>query len=138
MAVIPAVKWINVQVLVNDVALKEYNADDDELEMKRDDHDRFISRYVEAKTGAEFVVKIMIDEKSQRLPKGGGLTFLLTIDGGLMASISLRRSDFRKGYDLDFAGYRYHANGKPHEKAFKFSQLHIGKFTHLTAQTIAN
>jgi len=127
MAVIPAVKWIEVQVLVKDVALKEYDADDDELEMKRDDHDRFISRYIEAKTGAEFIVKIMIDGKSQRLPKDGDLTCLLTIDGEIIESRALRRSDFRKGYDFDFAGYRYYANGKPHEKTFRFSQLHIGK-----------
>jgi len=127
MAVIPAVKWIDVQVLVNDVALKEYNADDDELELKRDDHDRFISRYVEAMTDAEFIVKIMIDEKSQRLPKGGGLAFTVTIDGECLETRTLRRKDFRKGYQLDFAGYRYYANGRAHEKAFKFSQLNIGK-----------
>jgi len=127
MAVIPAVKWIEVQVLVNNIPLEEYNPDDDELELKRDDHDRLISRYIEAKTDAEFKVQAKIVKTGQRLPGGVGLSFIVDIDGGFEEGRVPRRSEFRKGHDLDITGYCYYANGAAHEKSFKFSQLNIGK-----------
>ena len=127
MAVIPVVDSIKVQVLVNNVPLQEYSPDDDELELKSDDHDRLISKYIEAKSDVLFTVQAAIDERFQQLHKDFDLRIAFAVDGIHMASRLYYRREFLRGKLCNVAGNRYYLNGIPHEKAFKFSQLSIGK-----------
>ena len=127
MAVIPAVDSIQVQVLVNNVALKEYNPDDDEIEVKSSDHDQLISRYIEAKNDAEFTVQLATDKKFGQLHKNVDLRFGICVDGKHMTSRMYARKKFLNGRLSTVAGSRYYSFGVPREKPFKFALLKIGK-----------
>lgn len=127
MAVIPAVDSIEVQVLVNNVPLEEYSPDDDEIESKSDDRDRLISKYIEAKSNVEFTVQAAIDERFQQMHKDVDLRIAIFIDGIHMATRLYSRRELLRRKLCTVAGNRYYLNGSPREKAFKFSQLNIGK-----------
>ena len=128
MAVIPAVDSIKVQVLVNNVPLEEYNPDDDEIESKTIGDDRMISRYIEARTDAEFTVQYAVDKSFQHLHRNVDLSFAVSIDGVHMNSQLIRRKTFSQGCGHSFKGHRYYANNMPRMKPFKFGQLNIGKW----------
>lgn len=117
MAVLPSCPEINVEVVVNGEALKEYEDDEESTTRTK------VTKYVEAASETNFEIRYAI---APRHSSRHGVRVRIGIDGRHMCGTIHRRKNFHGTHSLNGASSRL-ASGKHGMSKFRFTELDIGK-----------
>lgn len=120
MAMLNAYSGLRTEITVNRKPLTEYDNDDVEASSAE------VNKYVEARTGAEFVIKTTFENP---FPRDNGVEITCSVDGHRAACWGIDPNEptwyapkKTKGMTLSQAGQRVHQN-------FQFAELNVGKHT---------
>lgn len=116
MAIHPDHSGLEVEVVVNDVPLKEY--DDDEAPPHT------VMKYVESATGANFKVRYRF---TKPFPTTHGVSLDLSLDGIRMSGSTHRNSELLDDEWNFEEGAKFIVKGTWYTRKFSFSELEIGR-----------
>lgn len=126
MAIIDGVPGLEVQILVDGEPLIEYD-DEDEPGVHDGSGRKTISKFVEARSGAEFVIKCSFDAVNPY--KTNDLQIAVYIDGKYMDDRVLYARQIQAPYISRLSGHRYRTGSQFFQRKFSFSELSIGRPT---------
>lgn len=108
---------VEVEILVNDVALQEYNDDDDDSVSAHT-----VVKYIEAVSGAEFAVRYRLDPKPSH-----DVSVDISLDGKWAVSRIIQLSHYPLAYiQKTITGVKSNKDGSWVLSKFSFSDLTIG------------
>lgn len=108
---------VEVEILVNDVALQEYNDDDDDSVSAHT-----VVKYIEAVSGAEFAVRYRLDPKPSH-----DVSVDISLDGKWAVSRIIQLSHYPLAYiQKTITGVNSNKDGSWVLSKFSFSDLTIG------------
>lgn len=113
------------QIIVNGVALQEY--DDDDAEQKSDETTPTVVKYVEATSGADFGIKCDI---LQGWNGGNDLVWRIVLDGTKSRSDVLKETEIIPGYTSSVRNGVQSGSGRQwHLRKYRFADIIIGKLS---------
>lgn len=127
MAITDTVPHIKAEILVDNVALQEYEDDEERTSVGT------VAKYIEVKSGAEFVIRYRFDQKPEHDVR---VDFLL--DGNYICGQVALLKDFRGG-SLEHKSYGARSNegGVWMLSKYAFSDLEIAMCSNFFVRTIA-
>lgn len=122
MAVIDTVQGLKVEVFVDGQPALEYDNDGEETVAQ---FGASVTKYIEAKTGATFELRVTIEPGfPHRLHD---LDFNTKVDGRDMHGKVISKEKFWAGHRFTISGARYSQNNQWFTRQFTFSGLNIGE-----------
>jgi hypothetical protein len=110
MAILDTVSGLNTEITVNRVPLAEY-----------DDPEADITKYVEAVSGSEFVIKTSFKEPILAI---NGVEISVRIDGNCGPRRSIKSGFYRVPNEITGVGFSQ--DGKRYHQNYQFAELDIG------------
>ena len=127
MAVISTCPGIEVEIVVDDSPLEEY--DDDDV---GDLPSNTLSKYIEAISRAKFEVRYTFTRSFIKLLRTGqGIKVAILVDGAEANNAIMGKDEISASRDYYFTGAWSYENGRHFQSQFCFRDIQIGMYGHL-------